>query len=83
VATHDSNTIIKIADDTMVLGLITGDNETLYREEVSDNNNLSLNVSMTKELIVDYRKWWGEHASHQRGCSETGRELQVPRWSNH
>jgi hypothetical protein len=45
VATHDSNTIIKFADDTTVVGLITGNDETAYREEVSDltvwgrNNN--------------------------------------------
>ncbi|KAI3355088.1 hypothetical protein L3Q82_017870, partial [Scortum barcoo] len=30
VATHSSNTIIKFADDTTVIGLITGDNETAY-----------------------------------------------------
>jgi hypothetical protein len=35
---------------------------SLYREEVRDlarwyqNNNLSLNVTKTKEMIVDYRK---------------------------
>ncbi|KAI3355795.1 hypothetical protein L3Q82_004356 [Scortum barcoo] len=34
VATHSSNTIIKFADDTTVIGLITGDDETAYREEV-------------------------------------------------
>ena len=39
-----------------------------YREEVRDlavccqDNNLSLNVSKTKELIVDYRKRRAEHA---------------------
>jgi hypothetical protein len=39
-----------------------------YREEVRDlavwcqDNNLSLNVSMTKELIVDYRKSRTVHA---------------------
>ena len=27
-----------------------------------DNNNLSLNVSKTKEMIVDYRKRRAEHA---------------------
>ncbi|KAI3363903.1 hypothetical protein L3Q82_001500 [Scortum barcoo] len=32
VATHSSNTIIKFADDTTVIGLITGDDETAYRE---------------------------------------------------
>jgi hypothetical protein len=36
VATHDSNTIIKFADNTMVVGLITNNNETAYREEVRD-----------------------------------------------
>ncbi|KAI3365909.1 hypothetical protein L3Q82_000731 [Scortum barcoo] len=35
VATHSSNTIGKFADDdTTVIGLITGDDETAYREEV-------------------------------------------------
>ena len=31
-ARHDSNTIIKFADDTTVLGLITDNNETAYNE---------------------------------------------------
>jgi hypothetical protein len=45
-----------------VVGLITADDELAYREEVSDlavwcrSNTLSLNVSKTKELIVDYMK---------------------------
>ena len=62
VAKHDSNTIIKYTDDITVVGLITDNDETVYREEVRDlavwcqDNNLSLNVSKTKELIVDYRK---------------------------
>ena len=52
LATDDSNT--KFADDTTVVGLITSDNETANREEVSDlavwcpDNNLSVNVSKTK-----------------------------------
>jgi hypothetical protein len=68
MAKHDSNTIIKFTDDTTVVGLITGNNETAYREEVRDlamwcqNNNLSLNVRKTKELIVDYRKRRPEQA---------------------
>ena len=49
---HDSKTIIKFSDDTMVVGLITDNNETAYREEVRDNN-FSLNVSKVKELIED------------------------------
>ena len=36
MAKHDSNTIIKFADDTTVIGLITDNNKTAYREEVSD-----------------------------------------------
>ncbi len=34
-ATHSSNVINKFADDTMVIGLITDNDETAYREEVS------------------------------------------------
>lgn len=48
--------------DYMVVGLITGDDEIAYRDEVSDlavlcrDNNLYLNIRKTKELMVDYRK---------------------------
>jgi hypothetical protein len=69
MAKHDSNTIIKIADDTTVVGLITHNDETAYREEVRDlavwwqDNNLSLSVSKTKELIVDYRKRRAEQST--------------------
>ena len=62
VATHDSNAIFNFADDTTVVALITDNDGTAYREEVRElavwcqENNLSLNVSKTKELIVDYRK---------------------------
>ena len=68
MARHDSNTIIKFADDTTVVGLIKDDVKTAYREEVRDlavwcqDNNLSLNVIKTKEMIVDYRKKRTEHA---------------------
>jgi gmma-aminobutyric acid receptor subunit gamma/cGMP-dependent protein kinase 2 len=34
VATHACNSIIKFADDTTVVGLITNNDETAYREEV-------------------------------------------------
>ncbi|KAM9399677.1 uncharacterized protein ACWYII_031741 [Salvelinus alpinus] len=62
MARHDSNTIIKFADDATVVGLITDNDETAYRGEVRDlagwcqNNNLSLIVTKIKEMIVDYRK---------------------------
>jgi hypothetical protein len=66
MARHDSNTIIKFADDTTV-GLNTDNDKTAYREEARDlagwcqNNNLSLNITKTKEMIVDYRKRSTEH----------------------
>ena len=49
MARHDSNTIIKFADDTTVVGLVTDNDETAYREEVrylavwcQNNNYLSM-----------------------------------------
>jgi hypothetical protein len=62
VAKHDSNNIIKFADNTPVVGLIIDNDETAYRKEVRDlavwyqDKNLSLNVSKTKEMFVDSRK---------------------------
>ncbi|KAI4899027.1 hypothetical protein NFI96_000382 [Prochilodus magdalenae] len=62
VTRHTSNTIFKFADDTTILGLITEGDETAYRDEVSAlsewcyHSNLSLNISRTEEMIVDYRK---------------------------
>ncbi|KAI3354723.1 hypothetical protein L3Q82_004506 [Scortum barcoo] len=66
MATHSSNTIVKFADNTTVIGLITRlDDETAYRERSEvraltswcQDNNLHLNASAnTKELIVDFRR---------------------------
>ena len=51
---------------TQVVGLITDNDEAAYREvrqpPLPQHNNLSLNVSKTKELIVDYRKRRAEQA---------------------
>ena len=66
VTLHDSNTIIKF--DTTVVGLITNNDETPFRDKVRDlavwcqHNNLSLNLGKTKELNVDYRKRRAKHA---------------------
>jgi hypothetical protein len=66
VATHASNSLIKFADNTTVVGLITNTNNTAYREEVRapgvwcQEYNLSLSVNKTKE-IVDSRKQQREH----------------------
>uniref|UniRef100_A0A6I8QMV9 Reverse transcriptase domain-containing protein n=1 Tax=Xenopus tropicalis TaxID=8364 RepID=A0A6I8QMV9_XENTR len=60
VATTNSTSITKFADDTVVVGLISDNDETAYLEEVGNlvnwcqRNNLLLNVSKTKELIVDF-----------------------------
>ncbi len=62
VSSHSSTSIIKFADDTVVLGLISNNDETTYLDEVEritswcQDNCLSLNVSKTKELIVDFRR---------------------------
>jgi hypothetical protein len=75
VAVHNSNTIIKFADDTAMVGLITDDNEAAYREEFRglavwcQDKNLSLNMSKTT------RK--GVPSTHQWGCSEAGLEFHV------
>ena len=52
----------------MVVVLITDNDDAAYREEFRDlevwcqDNNLSLNVIKTKEMIVAYRKRRAEHA---------------------
>ncbi len=62
VSSHSSTSIIKFADDTVVLGLINNEDEAAYLDEVEritswcQDNCLPLNVSKTKELIVDFRK---------------------------
>jgi hypothetical protein len=67
-ARHDSKPVIKFANDTTVVGLITDNDETAYREEVRhltmwcNDSNLSLNVIKTKEMIVDYRKRTADYA---------------------
>ncbi len=74
--THDctakfsSNHIIKFADDTSVVGLISNNDETHYREEVAQlaewygANNLSLNASKTKEVVMDFRRNSGDNPDH-------------------
>ena len=62
VATHSSNLIVKFAEDTTIVGLITESDESAYRGEVDtlttwcQDNNLTLNISKTKEMIVDFRR---------------------------
>ncbi|KAK3544698.1 hypothetical protein QTP86_026097, partial [Hemibagrus guttatus] len=53
---------VKFVDDITVAGLISGVDESAYRDKVEQltgwcrENNLLLNTSKTKELVIDYRK---------------------------
>ena len=59
-AMHNLNTIVKFADDMVVVGLITNNDERAYLQEVSDlttwgkDNSLLLNGEKTKEMVVDF-----------------------------
>eukprot|EP00061_Rhincodon_typus_P006459 g27122.t1 len=62
------NAIYKFADDTPAVGWISNNDESKYRREIEglvmwcDENNLSLNIGKTKELISDFRKKGAEHS---------------------
>ncbi|KAK3553582.1 hypothetical protein QTP70_005752 [Hemibagrus guttatus] len=62
-----SNHIVKFADDTNMVGLISKKDESEYREEVQrltawcKANSLSLNVDKTKEMVVDFRRALSDH----------------------
>ena len=59
---HVRTKILKFADDTTVIGLITNSDESKYRDQVNkltswcNDNNLELNVNETKEMIVDFKR---------------------------
>ena len=68
IYTHDdlctestNNIILKYAEDTLFVGLITDCDELLYRQEIDkvktwcENNKLLLYVSKTRHLIFDFR----------------------------
>uniref|UniRef100_A0A8C6PAK0 Reverse transcriptase domain-containing protein n=1 Tax=Nothobranchius furzeri TaxID=105023 RepID=A0A8C6PAK0_NOTFU len=61
-SSHDSVKLIKFADDTTLIGLISDGDESAYRREVErlvywcSSNNLELNAQKTVEMIVDFRK---------------------------
>jgi len=69
IFTHDCQTsddstalIVKFADDTTNSGFIINEDESAYRNQVCnitewcDNNNLLLNITKTKEMVIDFRK---------------------------
>ncbi|KAK3533238.1 hypothetical protein QTP70_013652 [Hemibagrus guttatus] len=56
------------ADDTSMVGLISKNDESAYREEVQrltawcKDNKLSLNMEKTKEMVVDFRRAQSDHS---------------------
>ncbi|KAK3509696.1 hypothetical protein QTP70_008365 [Hemibagrus guttatus] len=60
---HSSNHIIKFTDDTTVVGLISKNDESAYREEMPrltawcKANNLSLNMEKTKRWLLSSGEW--------------------------
>lgn len=65
---HSPNHINKFADGTTVVGLISKNDVSAYREEVQrltdwcKTNNLSVIVDKTKEMAVDFRKTQCDHS---------------------
>jgi hypothetical protein len=56
------NSLIKFADDTALIGLITNNDDTDYLDDIRrfvkycDDNFLVLNVKKTQEMVIDFRK---------------------------
>ena len=54
--------ILKYADDTVILGLVKNEDEIVYRQNIQmferwcDTNFLFLNSSKTKEIVFDFRR---------------------------
>ena len=86
VAMHASNSIIKFADDATVIGLITNNDETAYREEERalgvwcQENKLTLNINITKEIIVDFGEMESAEGAppypHRRDSNGEGRSFK-------
>ena len=77
MARHDSNTIIKFADDTTVVGLFTDNDETAYREEVRDLEPgqqplPQCNKDKGEDCGLKEKEDRASPHSHRLGCSETG-----------
>ncbi|KAF7656412.1 hypothetical protein LDENG_00041650 [Lucifuga dentata] len=62
ISSHRSVKLLKFADDTTLIGLISHEDESAYSWEIDHlvtwcrQNNLELNALKTVEMIVDYRK---------------------------
>ena len=68
LSSNDADTcrLIKYADDTVITGLIQNNDESHYRKVITwatewcRKNHLDLNVSKTKEMIIDFRRYKNE-----------------------
>ena len=62
ICISNTDDIVEFVDNTTVEGLVENGDESAYRREVDElvewceNNNLQLNTSKTKEMIVDFPK---------------------------
>ena len=62
ISSFNSCSVIKYADDTVIIGRILNDDRNEYLHQVNDFvkwcdvNFLNLNVTKTKEMILDFRK---------------------------
>ncbi|KAK3538420.1 hypothetical protein QTP86_001767 [Hemibagrus guttatus] len=79
---HSSNHIIKFTDDMTMVGLISKNDESAYREEVQHltawckANSLSLNVDKTKEMVVDFRRAQTESLSWSLNITSITKKAQ-------
>ena len=61
-SSNESCSIVKFADDTVLIGLISDDDSSMYVDEINkfatyyETNFSELNVKNTKEMIIDSRK---------------------------
>ena len=61
-SSHQAVKLLKFADDTTLIGLISGGDETAYRWEIDHlmtwrgQNNLELNALKSVEMVVDFRR---------------------------
>ena len=64
-AKYSFNIIIKFTDETTIMSLIIDNGDMIYREMVKAlakwcmDNNLSLNISKTKEMVMNSMTWQG------------------------
>lgn len=79
--TINSNNIVKFADDTTVMGLISGGDKSAYKEELQQlraENNLVLNTTKTKKIIQDFRMGRSIFSLNQQQLSGESLHLHLP-----